>query len=128
MGDSRLPWGEEVKPLELQSRETLKDFIKSFVDYLAHSTQFSDPDILVVGTPRLRQIRASNDQANLYGVPCDWSLQDKEPKPHAGHYPITKTAWVYAQDAGLPVMQGYFCPIPNTGYYFDLFSPAIANN
>lgn len=126
--DGRLGWNDEIRPLDLQPRQALKDFIGSTVRFLARRSVFSGEAAVVVGTPRLRQVRAADDFVNIYGTPCEWAGEGREPRKGAANFTATRTAWVYSPDAGLPVMQGRRCPVPNRGYFLDLFSPAIANN
>ncbi|XP_037793394.1 uncharacterized protein LOC119588819, partial [Penaeus monodon] len=126
--EERLTWTDEIHQLDLQSRRTLRDFVGQTVLFLASRSLLSDEMAVVVGTSRLRQIRARNEFVNIYGTPCEWAGEDKEPRTGAGSFTVTKTAWLYAPDAGVPVMEGRLCQIPKSGYYLDLLSPAIANN
>nr|XP_027238581.1 uncharacterized protein LOC113829584 [Penaeus vannamei] len=119
--DGRLGWNDEIRPLDLQPRQALKDFIRvPPVRFPGSQAVFSrrGGGRVVVGTPRLRQCAGGERRLceHLRDARASGRARPRAPVKGAANFTAT-------QDG-----RGPRGPVPNRGYFLDLFSPAIANN
>lgn len=119
---------ELLDPEEMIAREVsdIEAFLYRVMTYIISSVDKTGESwVKVVDVVRLRQVRVSSEDHNLYSLPCDWSQQDVRPRPFPENILLTMSAWNYTSQTGLPQMRGRYCYIPEDGYYLDLYTPSL---